>query len=179
MKARGLFVDGVSPDRYDLAVSRIKENIAARRIALGMKAGELAQRLGVVQSVVSEWENNTEEFKAPTLIRLALALDCTVDDLLAGEDAEYDIHRAKKRVGKMAGLTEEERAFVRGYVALREDQKAFVTELIRVASGGTWGDLRQPSADIPPVDASLSQTPRRQTSPAQRRIVGRGGRKRR
>ncbi len=52
---------------------------------------ELADRLGVPQPQVSDWENDRHAvLETGTLLRLAKVLRCSVDQLLAGVDPDYD-----------------------------------------------------------------------------------------
>lgn len=72
-------------------VATFGENVKKLREAAGLKGIDLAERLSVSPPVVSAWENNRTGLpETPTLLKLAKALDCTVDDLLAGIDEEYD-----------------------------------------------------------------------------------------
>lgn len=49
-------------------------------------------KLGVAPPVLSAWENDRGGMpETPTLLRLAKALGCSVEELLAGVDAEYDL----------------------------------------------------------------------------------------
>ena len=61
--------------------------IAIARERAGMTQTQLAERLGVTQGAVSQWEKSTTFPRMPMLIRLADVLGCTVDELLRG-DAE-------------------------------------------------------------------------------------------
>lgn len=67
------------------------KNVKRIRLELEMQQKELARRLGVKQSAVSGWESDKRGLpEGPTLIRFAKALNCSIDDLLAGVDAGYD-----------------------------------------------------------------------------------------
>ena len=63
----------------------IGENIKARRKALGMNQGELAQRLGITQANVSRMESSPRGPNADMLPAVAKALSCDVRDLLGME----------------------------------------------------------------------------------------------
>ncbi len=65
-------------------LSRIKENIKARRKAAGYNKDELAYILSVNSITVSRWENSKDDI-LPTLanfIALAEVFNCTLDDLI-------------------------------------------------------------------------------------------------
>ena len=67
-------------------------NIKRLRSAAGVRTQrELADRLGVPQPQVSDWENDRHTIlETGTLLRLAKALRCSVDQLLTGVDPDYD-----------------------------------------------------------------------------------------
>ena len=52
------------------------------RVKHGMSQIELAETLGVTQGAVSQWETGQSIPRGATLLRLAEALNCTVDELL-------------------------------------------------------------------------------------------------
>ena len=59
------------------------------RLARGLTQTQLADKLGVVQSAVCQWERETYEPKIKNLKAMAKVLECTVDDLLSeDEDSE-------------------------------------------------------------------------------------------
>lgn len=71
---------------------RVGRNIRRLRVAAGIRTQrELADRLGVPQPRVSDWENDRyAALEMPTLLRIAKVLRCSVDQLLAGVDPDYD-----------------------------------------------------------------------------------------
>ena len=82
-----------------LAVS-VGKNIKRLRTVMGLRQKAFAELLGVPQSRVSDWEN--DRFAVPevsSLIKLAKALHCSVDELLAGVDPDYDRIREGGAVG--------------------------------------------------------------------------------
>ena len=88
----------VQPTRtlgYNLPVATFGENIRRLRRASRLKAKDLAARMGVSAPVVSSWENDRGGLpETPTLFRLANALGCSIEDLLAGVDGESERRRA-------------------------------------------------------------------------------------
>lgn len=59
-------------------------NIKERREALGISQNELARRSGVKQATISDIENEkTTQPWIGTLAKIAAALGCTVEDLIA------------------------------------------------------------------------------------------------
>ena len=65
-------------------IMRVKELREAR----GMNQTQLAERMGVLQSAVSNWETETALPRARQLPKLAEVLECTIDELyVAGEEA--------------------------------------------------------------------------------------------
>ena len=61
--------------------------IRKKREAAGLKQYELAARMGLKQASVSAWENGQAYPTAENLLKLAVILDCSVDELLGRERA--------------------------------------------------------------------------------------------
>lgn len=96
-------VCGLIPDGYNSDVTRTKPsetrlrdkplatNIRNRRRAVpGLTQEALAEQLSIGQSAVSKWETGETDPDATMLPKLALALHCSLDDLLAGQCLSYD-----------------------------------------------------------------------------------------
>lgn len=65
-------------------VMRIKE----LREAIGLQQKQVAEHMGVLQTAVSNWENEVALPKARQLPQLARVLGCSIDDLFVSlEDA--------------------------------------------------------------------------------------------
>ena len=58
------------------------EKLKAARLAAGMTQGQLAEKVGCSQREISLWENGRREPVASTLKKLAVALGCSMDDLV-------------------------------------------------------------------------------------------------
>ena len=73
-------------------------NIKRLRLAAGIcTLRAFAERLGVLDAQLSDWENDRYVLlRVPTLVRIAKVIRCSVDDLLVGVDPEYD--RARRVV---------------------------------------------------------------------------------
>ena len=66
-------------------------NLRATRERIGLSQYELAKHSGVPQAVISDIESGkTKAPRIDTLQRLAAALHCTVDDLLAPSETKTD-----------------------------------------------------------------------------------------
>lgn len=61
--------------------------IAQRRIALGMTQQQLAEAIGSTQQMIAKWEMGKRDPRISSLIRLADALNCAVDDLIQIDDS--------------------------------------------------------------------------------------------
>ncbi len=72
--------------------------IKQRREALDMQQGELAEIVGVEQSSASAWESEKTLPRADKLPRIAIALRCSVGELVRGIDTRYDEARKKDEV---------------------------------------------------------------------------------
>lgn len=89
-------------------------NVRRLREGAGLKGVELARLISVTPPVVSAWEKDRGGLpETPTLLKLAKALRCSVEDLLGGLDAEYDDARAK--AGALVHDTEEDHFDVSGH----------------------------------------------------------------
>ena len=60
----------------------IADNVRVRRKKLDMTASELAKKAGISQTMMSFIENGGKNPSVKTLIALATALECKVDDLI-------------------------------------------------------------------------------------------------
>lgn len=87
-----LALQEICPGATFRTVPSFGENVRRLRREAGFKRSkELAARLNVAASVVSRWENDATGLpEGPTLLRLAIALRCSVEDLLLGVDPDYD-----------------------------------------------------------------------------------------
>lgn len=56
-------------------ISNISNEIAKRRIALGLSQSELAKKLGRSQGTISKWENGDMDFTVSTLANIAVKMD--------------------------------------------------------------------------------------------------------
>lgn len=61
--------------------------IQERREARGYTQAELGRKVGVTQSVISEWESENYLPKARQLPALAEALGCSIDELFSDKEA--------------------------------------------------------------------------------------------
>ena len=60
-------------------------NIVAVRKKKGVKQKELARKIGVTPSLVSQWEKGARNPTLDSLVRIAAALDCDVRDLISDD----------------------------------------------------------------------------------------------
>lgn len=63
-------------------------NMRQIREKIGLSQVQLANRLGVTQGAVSQWESGFSFPNARKLSELAAVLNCTVDELLKGEEKD-------------------------------------------------------------------------------------------
>lgn len=64
--------------------------IAQRRIALGITQEQLAEIVGVKRMQIYLWENGKNSPRAAHLVKLAAALNCSIDELLQSFDTKND-----------------------------------------------------------------------------------------
>lgn len=60
-------------------------NIKSLRIAAGMTQEQFAAELSIERSTVSKWETGEAKPRTDTLLRIAMLLGCSVDDLFTDE----------------------------------------------------------------------------------------------
>lgn len=63
------------------------QRIKLARKSAGLTQKELGQKLGITYQTVAQWENNLRNPKYETLMRIAEALDSTIDFLLGFTDS--------------------------------------------------------------------------------------------
>jgi len=75
-KTNTWLVDALTDDERRVAefIALIAVSIQKQRCAQGLTQKELADKLGVPQAMVSQWENGEENFTAATLVRISTAL---------------------------------------------------------------------------------------------------------
>lgn len=57
--------------------------IARMRMKRGMTQGQLAEKVGCLSKDISRWETGVVTPRADALVRLAAALECTIDEIVA------------------------------------------------------------------------------------------------
>ena len=62
----------------------IGKRIRDAREQAGLTGEQLADRLGIGQSSISRWENAHYRITLPTLVKIANALDVSLDELIVG-----------------------------------------------------------------------------------------------
>lgn len=86
-----LCVDAETGRGYALPVPTLGENIRTLRDRAGLKQRELAERIGVTQGQLSNWETDRyDQLEVSNLLRIAKGLGISVNALLAGTDEGYD-----------------------------------------------------------------------------------------
>lgn len=85
------------PEGYtDQRMATVGQNLTALRKRLGVKQYVLAERLGMTQGSLSKFEHAEGLPESGTLLKLAKALPCAVEDLLVGVDPDYDVIRKSR-----------------------------------------------------------------------------------
>ena len=115
-------------------MKELGERIRARRIELGLKQEDLAERLAVTRQTISNYERGTSEPDLDTLQKLAEALQIDLNQLLKGEKAPEQ-NRKKARLPFVLGILATSLLFVLflslsdwavGYKAYTYDPKPFL-----------------------------------------------------
>ena len=86
-------------------------NIKRLRLKVGLQTQKaLAEKLGIPQPQVSDWENDRYSvLEVSTLVKLAKAFRCSVDQLLMGADPDYDRVREARLADAAAGTRDDSR----------------------------------------------------------------------
>ncbi|WP_272671311.1 LexA family protein [Providencia sp. PROV138] len=71
-------------------ISNIGDRIKLRRKELKLKQADLAKKIGVTGSAISQWESGVTEPDGGNLIALASSLGCTPEYLLSGKESAGD-----------------------------------------------------------------------------------------
>lgn len=66
----------------DYGTEAVGQRIARIRKERGLTQVELAEKIGIIQSLISDYETDRLRLSAEMAVRFALALDVTTDDLL-------------------------------------------------------------------------------------------------
>lgn len=106
----------------------LNENIKALRKAKGLSQEELAINLNVVRQTVSKWEKALSVPDAGMLIKIADALDTTVNDLLGEEAPEMAEQEFTKAIAAKLELLNEQ-------FAKRNERKRKIWRIVFVAIG--------------------------------------------
>lgn len=77
-------------DWYSEEAATFGDRLAAAREGVGLTAGELAKRLGVKTSTVTDWENDLKEPRANRLSMLSGMLGISLSWLLTGKGEGVD-----------------------------------------------------------------------------------------
>ena len=82
----------------DLGKETLGQRIARIRKERGYTQVELAERIGIIQSLVSAYEKDKLRLTAEMTIRFATALEVSTDDLLRPKGAKVSHRRPSRRV---------------------------------------------------------------------------------
>ena len=63
------------------------------RIRKGLSGSELARLVGVSRQSINNYETYLREPSLDILVKIAVALDCTVDDILDFQSIQHQIHK--------------------------------------------------------------------------------------
>lgn len=117
----------------------LNENIKALRKAKGLSQEELAIKLNVVRQTVSKWEKALSVPDAGMLIKIADALDTTVNDLLGEEAPEMAEQEFTKAIAAKLELLNEQ--FAKRNERKRKIWRIVFVAISLVALAGTVSEL--------------------------------------
>ncbi len=81
----------IGPESFGERLSRIRKE-------RGFTQVELAEKVGLIQTLISDYERDVLRLNAEMIVRLALALDVSADELLGMKAGKGNGHRPQRRV---------------------------------------------------------------------------------
>ena len=84
----------------------IGNNVRTRREAAGMTQVDLAKRVDAIQSTISGIETGERQPSVDMLLRLAWALDCSLDDLARNGSGAIEANSAAAAMGAENGAAQ-------------------------------------------------------------------------
>ncbi len=82
----------------DTGSETVGQRLAQTRKERGFTQTELAERIGIIQSLVSSYENDALRLSAEMAVRFARALEVSTDDLLAPRKSKPRAVRPSRKV---------------------------------------------------------------------------------
>jgi transcriptional regulator with XRE-family HTH domain len=134
--SRGPAASGAVPGYEDLS-GRLREE----RQALGISLRELARRIGVSASLISQIETGKVRPSVSTLYAIATELGCSIDDLLFGDDVTKAFAAMNQPMAPMA---------LDDHPHIEPVQRADARKVIQLSSGVRWERLT--SESVPGID---------------------------
>jgi transcriptional regulator with XRE-family HTH domain len=92
--------------RLDLGKETIGERITRLRKERGFTQVELAERIGLIQSLVCDYEKDRLRLSAEMALRFALALDISVDELIRPKNTKPVAKQPTRKVLRRLELIE-------------------------------------------------------------------------
>lgn len=114
------------------------QRIKLARKSAGLTQKELGQKLGITYQTVAQWENNLRNPKHETLMRIAEALDITIDYLWGFTDSSDTRIATQGDIDKFDGelvytaenLSQSEREMVEKFKRLPLDERMRISAII-------------------------------------------------
>ena len=109
---------------------KIGDRITALREADGLTQAQLAERVGVSQATVSQWEGGTRVPSGEAVVALARVFDTSADFLLGLVDEQIRL------VPYFRDLSEDEQLLLQAFSQLSVKQKRAVEHLVAALADG-------------------------------------------
>jgi len=90
----------------DWGQESLGERLARLRKERGFTQVEIAEKIGIVQTLVTDYENGRLRLTAEMAVRFAVALDVSLDELLQPKAAKKPVKKASRRVLRRLELIE-------------------------------------------------------------------------
>jgi transcriptional regulator with XRE-family HTH domain len=94
-----LYTDAIMPRKkspkrsHDGETESLGQRLARLRKERGWTQVELAERVGIIQSLMSDYERGRLRLKPDMILRFASALEISTDELLQAKDSARPLHR--------------------------------------------------------------------------------------
>lgn len=98
-------------------------NVRKIRISRDITQIQLAKMLGISQTHMSNIENGNTGISLSTAIKIGQCLQCSIDTLVYGEDAEKRQYKSELREDLLSGISAEDLLKALGLVVLGKEYK--------------------------------------------------------
>lgn len=123
--------------RFTKTRPKLGSHLAALRVNAGLSQGELAQRISVLQQTIAFWEQSDKPPRSEVLLKLAEALDVSIETLLNEDTGPATGKKKGGPEGKLRKVFEEASSLPRRQQEkIMEFVSAFINQYKQSSNGG-------------------------------------------